>query len=180
MWCYRTSAMLCYPLQRLTTRRGGSIDPILLRVLSNRFPTMTRPVAPNLLKRFLSKKLVLSIRCAAVLSIANTDNKEGRLDSTTFSARCRLRKFGAIEPLHSPTMRTVKVGSMAPNFHKFSEGSPFTKVGVIEPLRGCVIHCKTDINEGRFDSTIFCQGCRFRKFGVIEPFRCPNLKAAVR
>ena len=170
--------MLCYPSQRLTTKRGGSIDPILLRVLSNRFPTMTRPVAPNLLKRFLSKKLVLSNRCAAVLSIANTDNKEGRLDSTTFSARCRLRKFGAIEPLHSPTMRTVKVGSMA--FHKFSEGSPFTKVGVIEPLRGCVIHCKTDNNEGRFDSTKFCQGCRFRKFGVIEPFRCPNFKAAVR
>ena len=169
--------MLCYPLQRLTTKRGGSIDPILLRVLSNRFPTMTTPVAPNLLKRFLSKNWCYR---TAVLSIANTDNKEGRLDSTTFSARCRLRKFGAIEPLHSPTMRTVKVGSMAPNFHKFSEGSPFTKVGVIEPLRGCVIHCKTDNNEGRFDSTKFCQGCRFRKFGVIEPFRCPNLKAAVR
>ena len=42
----------------MATSRGGSI-------------------APNFLKDFLSENLVISNRCAAVLSIANTDNKHG-------------------------------------------------------------------------------------------------------
>ena len=50
----------------MATNRGGSI-------------------APNFLKDFLSENLVLSNRCAAVLSIANTENKQGRFDSTNFS-----------------------------------------------------------------------------------------------
>ena len=41
--------------------------------------------APKFLKGFLSGNLVLSNRCAAVLSIASTDNKHGRFDSTKFS-----------------------------------------------------------------------------------------------
>ena len=58
----------------MTPKRGGSI-------------------APNFLKRFLSEKLVLSNCCAAVLSIANDDNEQGRLDNTKFSERFPLKNL---------------------------------------------------------------------------------------
>ena len=38
-WCYRTSVMLCYPLQLLTTKRGGSIATIFLKGAIEPLPT---------------------------------------------------------------------------------------------------------------------------------------------
>ena len=107
----------------MTPKRGGSI-------------------APNFLKRFLSEKLVLS-NCAAVLSIANDDNKQGRFDSTNFSGG-----FSFINLVLSN--RCVAVLSIANDGNKqgrfdstkFSEGFPFRKFGAIEPLRCCEIHFK--------------------------------------
>ena len=90
------AALLCYPFQILKTNRGGSI-------------------APNFLKGFLSENLVLSNRCDAVLSISNTENKQGRFDSTKFSEGFSFRKFGAIEPLRCCV---IHGGSIAPNFLK--------------------------------------------------------------
>ena len=73
-------------------------------------------ITPNFLKGFLSDNLVLSNRCAAVLSVTNTGNKKGRFDSTNFSEGFPFRKFGAIAPLRFPTVRTAKGGSIAPHF----------------------------------------------------------------
>ena len=55
--------------------------------------------APKFLKGCLSENLVLSNRCAAVLSIENDGNKQGQFDSTKFSEGFSFIKFCAIEPL---------------------------------------------------------------------------------
>ena len=156
------AVLVIYPLQLLTTNRGGSIAPNFPNgvvsenlVLPNRciFRKQRQRRAVRYHEVFwsvsfhknwcyrivellrccvihckywqqtgrfdttsFSEGLVLSNSCAAVLSMASTDNKEGSFQSTKASDGCRLPKFGAIEPLHLPTMRTVKGGSIAPHF----------------------------------------------------------------
>ena len=51
---------------------------------------------------------------------------------------------------------------------KFSKGFPFGKLGVIEPLRCCVIHCTTDNKQVWFDSSKFAETEPFRKFRVAQ------------
>ena len=74
-----------------------------------------------------------------LLSVANSDDKQGRFDSTKFSEGGRFRIVGAVEPLRFPSMRTAKVkqkgGSIAPNFPK----------GLLHKLKlsnRCGVHCK--------------------------------------
>ena len=68
----------------------------------------------------------------AVLSVASSDNKQGRFDSTKFSEGCRFRKLGAMEPLRFPHMRAAKGVSIAPTFLK---GVASENVLLSEPLR---------------------------------------------
>ena len=174
------AALLCYPFQILKTNRGGSI-------------------APNFLKGFLSENLVLSNRCDAVLSISNTENKQGRFDSTKFSEGFFFQKIWCY--------RTAALLCYPWRFDstKFSEAFSFRKVGAIELLRCCVIRCcvihggskapkfrKGCLSEnlvlsnrcaavlsiandgkkqGLFDNTNFSEGFPFRTFGAIEPLR---------
>ena len=84
-------------LQILTTNRTGSI--------------------PNFPKGCLSENLVLWNRCAAVLSIANTDNKQGRFDSTKFSGGfIQCYRTAALLCYALQTLTTNRTGSIAPLF----------------------------------------------------------------
>ena len=150
----RCCVMLCYPLQMMATNRGGSI-------------------APNFLKGFLSENLVLSNRCAAVLSIANTDNKHGRFDSTKFCEGFAFRKFGAIEPLRCCV---IHGGSKAPNFLK----GFLSEILVLSNRCVAVLSiANTDNKHGRFDSTKFCEG--FSLENLVLSNRCAAvLPMAVR
>ena len=139
---------------------------------------------------------MLSNRCAAVLSIANTDNKHGRFDSTKLSEGFSFRKFGAIEPLRCCV---IHGGSKAPNFLKgflsnccaavlsisntdnkhgrfdstnFSGGFSFINLVLSNRCAVVLSIANTDNKHGRFDSTKFSERVSFRKFGAIEPLRC--------
>ena len=154
IWCYRTAALPCYPFQKLKTNRGGSI-------------------VPNFLKGFLSENLVLSNRCADVFSIANTDNKHWRFDSTTSCEGLSFRKFGSIEPLRCCV---IHGGSKAPNFLK---GSLSDNLVLSNRCTAVLSIANTDNKHGRFDSTKFCEG--FSLENLVPSNRCAAvLPMAVR
>ena len=58
------------------------------------------------------------IWCSRTAVFSVNGDSEGRFESTQFSEVFRFRKFGAIEPLCFPKMRTAKGVSIAPNFPK--------------------------------------------------------------
>ena len=117
-------------------------------------PKQGGSIAPNFLKRFLSEKLVLS-NCAAVLSTANDDNKQGRFDSTNFSGG-----FSFINLVLSN--HCVAVLSIANDGNNLVLSNRCAAVLSIS---------KTENKQGRFDSTKFSEGFSFRKFGAIQPLR---------
>ena len=100
----------------MATNRGGSI-------------------APNFLKGFLSENLVISNRCTAVLSIANTDNKHGRFDSTKFSEGLSLENL-VLSNRCAAVLSIANTDNKQGRFDstKVSEGLSFRKLGAIEPL----------------------------------------------
>ena len=93
-----------------------------------------------------------------MLSIANTDNKHGRFDSTKLSEGFSFRKFGAIEPLRCCV---IHGGSKAPNFLK----------GFLSNCCAAVLSISnTDNKHGRFDSTNFSGGFSF--INLVLSNRC--------
>ena len=107
-----------------------------------------------------------------MLSIANTDNKHGRFDSTKFSE-------GFPENLVLSN-RCAAVLSIANTENKqgrfdstnFSGGFSVINLVLSNRCAAVLSIASTDNKHGRFDSTKFCEGFSFRKFDAIEPLRC--------
>ena len=112
---------LCYPFQIRTTNNGDSIGPNFPKGVVSENVLLSEPLRlPDLKTAPDFPKGLRRKRCypTAVVSVANTNNKQGRLDSINFSEGCRFRKLGAVEPLRFPKMRSAESGSIAPNLYR--------------------------------------------------------------
>ena len=83
---------LCYPLQIRTTNKGDSIVPNFLKVSFQKMCCYrNRCVFQTLREHQILRRVCFNKRCyrTAVVSSANTDNKQGHCDSINFSEGCR-------------------------------------------------------------------------------------------
>ena len=129
--------------------------------------------APKFLKGCLSENLVLSNRCAAVLSMANTENKQGRFDSSNFSGGLSFINL-VLSNRCVAVLSIANDGNKQGRFDstKFSEGLLLENLVLSNRCAAVLSISNTENKQGRFDSTKFSEGFSFRKFGAIEPLRC--------
>ena len=109
---------LCYPLQIRTTNKGDSTGPYFPKGVVSENVLLSEPlrlpdlkIAPDFRKGLLHKKWCYG---TAVVSIANTDNKQGRFESINSSEGCRF-SYHPPPPRPTPAVAWCGCGLLPPS-----------------------------------------------------------------